>query len=333
MKYFFRFFIFIFFVINTHTVFAAPPNPAKAKISTTFTTVCLNQTAYVTFSLTNGDQPTLPVTYTYNINGGSSLTITSPNDTDVVTVNVNTSSPGSYTYTLIGAVDSLNNTIDLSGPPTPPFPSVSIVVSPFNASTITGNLSICDVSNGSGNTSLLVGSGTPANPTAWTSSSNNVATVNNSGLVTGATGAGSQTGNTTITYTNSDGCKTSVLFTVNPLPTITPNTNTVCAGSTINLNGSGTPATSGAWTSSSNLIATVDNTGLVTGVALGSVTITYKDSNGCTATRNITVNGSAADFTYTNGALCSGSSVTFSTTSTGNSYTWNFGDGATSSLQ
>ncbi|OEL10928.1 bacterial Ig-like domain family protein, partial [Cloacibacterium normanense] len=37
-------------------------------------------------------------------------------------------------------------------------------------------------------------------------------------------------------------------------------------------------------------IATVSNTGLVTGVAAGSVTITYTNNNGCSTTTTVTVN-------------------------------------------
>ena len=213
---------------------------------------------------------------------------------------------------------------------------VTIVVTTSQTPIITGNLSICDVTGSNGNTSQLQVSPV-SNGSSWSTSNNDVATVTNSGLVTGATGNNSQTGTTTITYTNSNGCSNSVLFTVNPLPTITVqgggNGNSICVGSTLNLNGSGTPATPTAWSSSNTVYATVDNTGIVTAVALGSVIITYKDSNGCTATKNITVNGTAADFSYSNGSLCSGSAVSFSTTSVGNSYTWNFGDGDTSSSQ
>ena len=96
----------------------------------------------------------------------------------------------------------------------------------------------------------------------------------------------------TVTGTNSNGCSSTddVIVTVNSAPTITAPETSVCIGSTIDLDGSGTPATSGAWSSSSNGIATVNSNGLVAGVSAGSVTITYTDINGCTATQSITVN-------------------------------------------
>lgn len=72
-------------------------------------------------------------------------------------------------------------------------------------------------------------------------------------------------------------------------PTVSGPTS-VDAGYTITLTGSGTPHGSTPWASSNTAIATVSSTGVVTGVAAGTVTITYMDSNGCTATHSVTVN-------------------------------------------
>lgn len=281
--------------------------------------VCLNQYTFVTFSI-NNDNGDDPYTFTYTINGVTpAQTISTANGSNSVIVPVNTSISSTLTYVLTGVVNNNNQPVQISSSNN----TAVITISSTPAPVITGNLSICD-----GSTSQLTVTGGSSNFN-WSESDNNIATVgNNSGLVTGQS-----PGTEIITYENNNGCDNSVLFTVNPLPTITPNTNTICAGSTLNLNGSGTPATVNPWTSSNTSIANVDNTGLVTGITPGNVTITYKDSNGCTATRNITVNGSAADFTYTTGLLCSGSSVSFNTNSTGSSYTWNFGDGDTSSSQ
>ncbi len=86
------------------------------------------------------------------------------------------------------------------------------------------------------------------------------------------------------------GSRTSVAATINSVPTIS-GTLSVCAGSTTQLSGSGTPAASNPWTSSNTSTATVDNTGLVTGVSSGSVTITYTNNSGCSTTASVTVNG------------------------------------------
>lgn len=65
----------------------------------------------------------------------------------------------------------------------------------------------------------------------------------------------------------------------------------VCVGLTTQLTGSSAPAASNPWVSSNTAIATVSNTGLVTGVSAGTVTITFTTSTGCVATASITVSG------------------------------------------
>ena len=130
----------------------------------------------------------------------------------------------------------------------------------------------------------------------------------------------------TVTGTNSNGCSSTddVIVTVNSAPTITAPETSVCIGSTIDLDGSGTPATSGAWSSSSNGIATVNSNGLVAGVSAGSVTITYTDINGCTATQSITVNSAPLVSAGTSSTICSGDVVTLSG-SGASTYTWDNG--------
>ena len=76
--------------------------------------------------------------------------------------------------------------------------------------------------------------------------------------------------------------------TINDSPTITGELS-VCIDETTQLTGSGTPASEGAWTSADEEIATVDETGLVTGISEGTVMITYTDGNGCFATVEVMV--------------------------------------------
>jgi hypothetical protein len=80
----------------------------------------------------------------------------------------------------------------------------------------------------------------------------------------------------------------SILVTVNPNPTIT-GTALVCTGATTQLTGSPTAAAVNPWVSSNTSVATVSNTGLVTGVAPGTATITYTNNNGCMVTIIVTV--------------------------------------------
>lgn len=116
-------------------------------------------------------------------------------------------------------------------------------------------------------------------------------------------------------------------ITVKALPTvaaITGNTN-VCLNSTRTLSNT-TP--NGTWNSSNTTVATVSSSGVVTGLSLGTSTISYTvNSNGCFKSVNTVVTVSAlpnanagADKVLT----CSASSVTLSGSSTtsGVTYTW-----------
>jgi gliding motility-associated-like protein len=146
---------------------------------------------------------------------------------------------------------------------------------------IFGNTKVCHPTPG---TTTLTGTGTPAAVNPWVSSNPAVATINSAGVVTSiATGA------TTITYTDNIGNNASVNVNVYPLPTIT-GTLVKCVGGTTQLTGSGTPDATSPWTSSSPLVASVSNTGLVTGLMGGSTTITYTNNNGCQETAIVTIN-------------------------------------------
>ncbi|MDI5897220.1 PKD-like domain-containing protein [Flavobacterium yafengii] len=146
--------------------------------------------------------------------------------------------------------------------------------------TVTGTLSVCVNS-----TSQLTGSGTASSSSPWVSSNLAVATVSDTGLVTAVSA-----GTTDITYTNSDGCKVNTTFAVNDFPIIT-GFSKGCVGTTTQLLGSASVATSLPWVSSDTSVATISATGLVTSIAVGTTTITYKNSNNCTVDLLFTVNG------------------------------------------
>lgn len=79
--------------------------------------------------------------------------------------------------------------------------------------------------------------------------------------------------------------------------TVTPATTSVVVGATRQLTGTVLPADatdkSGTWTSSDATKATVSSTGLVTGVAAGTATITFKSTDGnYTGTTTVTVTAS-----------------------------------------
>ena len=127
----------------------------------------------------------------------------------------------------------------------------------------------------------------------WTSSNTGAATVNGSGLVS-AVGAG-----TTTIIATSEGQSGTATITVSLVPvatvTVTPAAPSVSAGQTVQLTatlkdsaGNTLTGRTVTWTSSNTAAATVSGSGLVTGVAAGSATITAT-SGGKSGTATITV--------------------------------------------
>lgn len=130
-----------------------------------------------------------------------------------------------------------------------------------------------------GNT-IPMSSSTPGG--TWTSGTTSVATIGSmSGMALGVSA-----GTSTITYTLAGGCSVYNTVTVLPLPVITGGSS-MCAGSTLTLSSS----SAGTWSSGSTGIATIgSSTGVVTGVALGSATISLTDAAGCSGTIVVTIN-------------------------------------------
>ena len=129
----------------------------------------------------------------------------------------------------------------------------------------------------------------------WISSDTTVATVNN-GVVT----AKSKTGSTTITATGYNGIKATCSVTVSDIKvtdiSISPSNPTVSVGGTTTLTASVTPSGASnknvSWSSSKTGVATINSsTGVVTGVAAGTTTITAtaQDGSGIKATTTLTV--------------------------------------------
>ncbi len=78
--------------------------------------------------------------------------------------------------------------------------------------------------------------------------------------------------------------------TTTPVPSITPGATLLCPGSTTTMIGA---PSGGTWVSNATGVATVSGSGVITGVAQGSATISY-NAGGCTATSTQNVSGPTA---------------------------------------
>lgn len=148
---------------------------------------------------------------------------------------------------------------------------------------------------------LVGGSALPAEKktVTWVSSDENVATVDENGVVTGVA-----EGTVTITATTGTGDYATVTVSVVPSDSIT-SIRLNATNVSLNVNGTrevkatvtgGSAADlSVSWSSSDESVATVDENGLITAVAPGSCTITATASDGQTASLNVTVREGATD--------------------------------------
>ena len=133
----------------------------------------------------------------------------------------------------------------------------------------------------------------------WTSSNKNVATVSTSGLVTAvAQGSATITATSNLDNTKSGTCAVTVNAPAAPEPVtgiaLNKVTTTIAIGSSETLTVTYNPANANTgkavnWTSSDQSVATVDNTGKVTGVAAGTATITAISTTDNTITASCTV--------------------------------------------
>ncbi len=133
----------------------------------------------------------------------------------------------------------------------------------------------------------------------WTSSNPSVATVSESGLVTAvAQGTATITATSNLDNTKSGTCNITVNAPAAPIPVtaIALNKSTAIIGigdsETLTINYTPADANTGkavAWTSSNTSVATVDNSGKVTGVAVGTATITATSTTDASITASCAV--------------------------------------------
>src|SRR6266513_4824424 len=266
--------------IRYHVLFAAAPSgwvvqDYLAKIVPTVPVASVTVTP-ATASLTVGQ--TVQLTATLRDANGNPLTgrvitwqssnnaIASVNGSGLVT-GVGPGGPVTMTATSEGQSGTATVNVSLA-------PVASVMVSPSAANiAITGTVQLT--------ATPLDANGNPLTGRAisWSSSNNNIATVNGSGLVTGVTA-----GSGTITAT-SEGQSGTASITVADAPvasvTVTPPSASVPAGQTVQLtatlkdaNGNVLTGRTVTWASNNTTVATVNSSGLVTTKVAGSATIT-----------------------------------------------------------
>ena len=183
-------------------------------------------------------------------------------------------------------------------------------------SAISGTTSIC-----MGKTSQLTDT---ANGGTWYSNNMSVATINTTGIVS-TVSAGS--GIIRYIVTNANGCTDSVSasVTVNSLPVIAAigGTTTICSGKTSQLTET---TTGGTWKSVSSNSATINATGLVSGVAAGSSIIRYTviNGSGCSDSVSTIVTINALPVLTTiagTTSICAGKTTQLTETATGGTWT------------
>ncbi len=162
----------------------------------------------------------------------------------------------------------------------------------------------------------------------WSSSDTSIATISNTGVVTGI-----GSGGVILTYTISTSCGSvfdTQFVNVIPVPSGTiSGPGSVCVGHSITL-----VLGSGSWTSSATSIATVSATGVVTGLATGVAIISYSYSNSCGSisdTQAVTVGALASAGTISGtSSICLGTTDTLTETVTGG--TWSTGSASVATV-
>ncbi len=230
-----------------------------------------------TMAVCEGLNTTLSETTTGGTWTSSNTTVATVDAFGVVSALVAGNTTITYTITATGCIRTADVTVN-------PLPAV-----------IGGTQAVCE-----GLTTTLTNATSGG---TWTSTDNSIATIG----ATSGIASGVSAGNTNITFTiTSTGCIRTTELTVNATPAAISGTPVVCESLTTTLSDA-TP--SGTWSSSNTTMATVDASGIVSGLAAGNPIITYMLPTGCISTVVATVNPLPAIITGTMN-VCEGLTTT-----------------------
>lgn len=245
---------------NTASALLTVENPASISISPATSTIAVGATQQFTANILNA---TTTATSTWS---SSDLAVANINASGLATA----LSVGTTTITVTNGTATATALLTVT-------PAINVMsISPATSTVLVGS-------------SVQFTSSIPATTTAtstWSSSDINVATINQSGLASALS-----VGTTTITFVNGTSTA-STLLTVSNM-TLSPATSTIVIGATqqfiINMATTSTTTATSTWASSNNIVATVDQNGLATGLAVGTTTITATNGTN-TASAILTVN-------------------------------------------
>ncbi len=218
----------------------------------------INVTAKPTVTISGGNTICQGFTTTLSPTTGGTWSSTNPTVASITNAGVVTGlSAGTATFVFRSSATTCSSNA-----------SAPITVNGKPIVSVTGPSSICKLS-----TTQL----SPTTGGTWVSNNPTIASVTNAGVVTGL-----DQGTATFTFTNSStGCvsnaTTSITVDNNQGSTIS-GSNTVCVGSTTTLTVSGNQG--GTWASSNTSIATINASGVITGVSSGNAIMTYSTSSG-----------------------------------------------------
>jgi len=291
--------------IMTGSAIITASGPDVSSFATAAASPCLGSSSTVTITsstLVSGTAYTINYTLTGANTGSFSASVTFGAGSGTFTIPaVDLANPGATTVTI--------NTVTITSTGCSSTPGSGNVAA-FSVQSAPGTISGVVTGLCAGNTTTL------SNPVAggtWTSSNTGIATVSASGVVTSIA-----SGSATITYSTGCGTDATQTLSIAAGGSAISGAASICTGATAQLSIS---ASGGTWSSSNTIVATVDATGLVTGVNAGTVTISYY--SGCTSTWSMTINATPGIITGVISGICTSGTTTLSNAATGG--TWSSG--------
>jgi PKD repeat protein/uncharacterized protein YjdB len=303
-------------LVSGGTWISSTPSLATVGSASGIVTGVASGTDVITYSLGTGCYTTKAVTVNalFPISGstglciGATTTLTDMTGGRWTSSNLSVATIGSTTGSVTGvAVGTTNITFTVVATGCRAVTVLTVNASP---SAIAGDTHVC-----AGSTIPLIDT---VSGGLWTESPSATANIGSlSGIVTGI-----NAGVANITYSLGTGCTRYYSVTVNPVPNPISGDAPVCKGGTVTLHD---VTAGGVWSSATPSFGSITSSGVVTGLAAGSATISYTLSAGCAAVAIVTINPLPAMITGPT-QVCVGGSITLSDSSSGG--TWSFGGGS-----